>query len=141
MASRSRALLVGPLLSALVAAGLGGPSFAAAAAAPTLDPGLVTSGHAPTKVVVSGAPGASGLVRAAVRAAGGTDVEALPIVHGWSARVPADQLAALDSAPGVAAVTADRDIQLAGNTYDAGDRLVAVRVDLARLPRPGRVPA
>jgi serine protease AprX len=118
MASRSRALLVGPVLAALIATGLGAPSFAAAASAPTLDPGLVTSGHAPTKVVVSGAPGASGLVRAAIRAAEGTDVQALPIIHGWSARVPADQLAELDSAQGVAAVTADRDIQLAANSYD-----------------------
>ncbi|MCW2542617.1 MAG: peptidase and in kexin sedolisin, partial [Frankiales bacterium] len=119
MAVRSaRALLVGPVAAALIAAGLSTP--AAAAAAPSrLDPGLSTSGHALTKVIVSGAPGANGLVREAVREAGGTDIASLAIINGWSARVPADELSDLAGATGVTAVTADRDIQLAGNTYDA----------------------
>jgi serine protease AprX len=57
-------------------------------------------------------------VRDAIRDADGTDLRALAIINGWSARVPADQIEELGHAPGVTAVTADRTVQLAGNTYD-----------------------
>ncbi|MDQ1536956.1 MAG: serine protease AprX [Actinomycetota bacterium] len=113
-----RALLIGSALAALMAAGLTAPA-SASSAAPTLDPGLSTSGHALTKVVVSGRPGASTLVRQAVVAAGGSSLRPLAIVNGWSARVPADELPRLDRAAGVAAITADREVRLAGNNWDS----------------------
>ncbi|MCW2707866.1 MAG: aprX [Frankiales bacterium] len=96
-----------------------GASAAASGRPAGLDRGLSTSGHHSVSVVVSGKDGADGLVTAAVRAAGGTHVRALPIVHGAAAAVPADHLAALARAAGVTAVTANRQIKLAGNGWDA----------------------
>ena len=120
----SRALLIGPLLAALGTLGLAAPAASASASsaavshASTLDPGLRTAGHSLTKVVVSGRPGASALVRAALSSAGATDLRPLSIVNGWSARVPADHLVSLDRAAGVTAVTADRAVHLASNAWD-----------------------
>jgi serine protease AprX len=113
-----RTLLLPAVLVALVAFGLTAPSVSASPAT-TLDPGLSTSGHALTKVVVSGQPGASALVRQALVAAGATDLRRLAIVNGWSARVRADRLVALDRAAGVAAVTADRAVHLTGSAWDS----------------------
>ncbi|MDX6266821.1 MAG: serine protease AprX, partial [Frankiales bacterium] len=96
-----------------------GASAAASGRPAGLDRGLSTSGHHSVSIVVSGKDGADGLVTAAVRAAGGTHVRALPIVHGAAAAVPADHLAALAQAAGVTAVTANRQIKLAGNGWDA----------------------
>jgi serine protease AprX len=98
----------------LVAAG----ASAASARPAGLDRGLVTRGHRSVPVVVSGSAGADARVAAAVRAAGGSALRPLGIVHGVSARVPADHLASLARAAGVTAVTADRSITLAGNGWD-----------------------
>jgi serine protease AprX len=99
----------------LVASG----SAAAAAGRPAgLDRGLSVSGSHPVAVVVSGRVGADAAVDAAVRAAGGTHLRALTIVHGTAADVPANHLATLARAAGVLAVTANRQIQLAGNGWD-----------------------
>jgi serine protease AprX len=118
---RSRVLL--GLVSGLALLGGGltatTPAASAATARPAaLDRGLSTSGHSAAKVVVSGRPGASAAVRAAILRAGGTALRALPIVNGWSAAVPADRLVSLASASGVSAVTANRQIQLAANDWD-----------------------
>lgn len=112
-----RVLLIGPVLAALVALGMAAPA-ASAAGSPTLDPGLSTSGHSMTKVVVSGRPGASSLVHQALLAAGATGLRPLGIVNGWSASVRADRLAAVGRAAGVTAVTADRAVHLTGNAWD-----------------------
>ena len=113
-----RGFLVAPLLAGLALAGVTAP--AASASTSSLDPGLSTSGHHLTKVVVSGRPGASRLVRAALVSAGAVSLRPIAIVDGFSARVPADHLAALDRAAGVAAVTADRAVHLSGNNWDSG---------------------
>jgi serine protease AprX len=116
----TRALLVPAAVLALVA----GPALvsatgAAAAPRPTsLDAGLGTRGHTAVKVVVSGRPGAQAQVRAALLSAGGTALRSLPIIHGWSAHVPADSLAALSRAAGVTAVTKDRAVEFTGTVWD-----------------------
>ncbi|MCU1593487.1 MAG: aprX [Frankiales bacterium] len=84
----------------------------------TLDSGLSTAGHALQSVIVSGADGASALVERAVRAVGGTNEKALPIINGVSVDVPADRLAQLSRATGVTAVTRNRVVQLSGNSWD-----------------------
>ncbi|MCW2671850.1 MAG: peptidase and in kexin sedolisin [Frankiales bacterium] len=117
--SRVRSLLGLATVLALAGGTLAATGASAAAAPAGLDRGLSTSGHRSVSVVVSGKDGADGLVTAAVRAAGGTHVRALPIVHGAAAAVPADHLAALARAAGVSAVTANRQITLAGNGWDA----------------------
>src|SRR4051794_3703952 len=96
----------------------GGASAATAARPAGLDHGLVTSGHGSVPVVVSGARGADARVAAAVRAADGSHLRALAIVHGVAADVPADHLTSLARATGVVAVTADRKITLAGSGWD-----------------------
>ena len=119
---RFRGLLTIP---AAVVALMGGPLLLSAGSATatgrpaTLDPGLSTAGHATVKVVVSGRPGSAALVRAALARAGATGLRPLAIVNGWSAAVPSAHLAALDTAPGVAAVTADRAVHLTSTGWDA----------------------
>jgi serine protease AprX len=118
--TRRTRVVVGLAVSlTLVGGGLAAGGATAASARPAgLDRGLSTAGHHSAAVVVSGRTGADGVVAAAVRAAGGTHVRALPIVHGVAADVPADHLAGLARAAGVVAVTADRRIQLAGLGWD-----------------------
>src|SRR3954471_16592689 len=118
-ARRARGLL--GLATALVLAGGGlsaGTASASTAAPAALDRGLSTHASASVRVVVSGAPGADTAVRRAVVAAGGTFLRPLSIVHGTAAAVPANHLAGLARAAGVTAVTADRQISLAGNGWD-----------------------
>ncbi|MFN2540532.1 MAG: S8 family serine peptidase [Mycobacteriales bacterium] len=119
--SRRASGLVGIAVSlALTGSGLLATASTAAASGPPagLDRGLSTSGHRSAPVIVSGRAGADGIVAAAVREAGGTHVTALPLVHGVAAAVPADHLAGLARAAGVLAVTANRQVQLAGNDWD-----------------------
>ena len=73
-------------------------------AVPGLDPGLQTLGEGLQRVVVTGGAG----LAAAVRRAGGQVTQALPIVDGVAASVPAHRLPALAADPAVTAVTADR---------------------------------
>jgi serine protease AprX len=125
MSARSRRwsrLLVAPLLAVALSGSAVGALASPAAAADhpaALDPGVVTAGGPAQSVVVSGAPGANGLVLAALREAGGRDIQPLPIVNGWSATVPADRMHALAAAPGVSAVTLDREVQLTSTASDA----------------------
>ncbi len=118
---RTTRMLVVPATFLAVLAGpvaLSSPGAAAAPRPASLDVGLGLSGQAPVKVVVSGRAGGQAQVRAAVLAAGGSALRALPIIDGWSARVPARQLAALARAAGVVAVTKDRDVHLTGTGWD-----------------------
>ena len=71
-----------------------------------------------SSVIVIKAAGAAGAqAEAAVRAAGGTVERELGIIHGFSARVPASSVPALDHAPGVASVSPDRTVHAETNTY------------------------
>ncbi len=104
-------------LTALVVA-LASPSGAPASAAPApagLDPALVGVAAA-EQVVVSGATASA--ARAALLAVGADRLRSLPIIDGWSARVPAGRLAALAAAPGVVAVTKDREVAFTGGAWD-----------------------
>jgi serine protease AprX len=65
-------------------------------------------------VIVSGTPGATSEVAAAVRAVGGTVERTLPVIDGVTARVPASAVAALSARPGVRAVSPDLTGHLMG---------------------------
>ena len=116
--ARTAAVLTALATSAALAVSGGGTAQAAARPA-GLDRGLATHGTAGAPVVVSGRPGADTAVAHAVRAAGGSRVRALPIVHGVAAVVPADHLAGLARAVGVLAVTANRTLRFTGNDWDS----------------------
>jgi serine protease AprX len=83
------------------------------------------SGAAPVRVVVREAPGAGALPEQVVQRLGGTVLRDLPIIGGFSARVPGDRLAALRASAGVAEVTEDAaltlsDADVAGQVAQAG---------------------
>ncbi len=102
-------------LVVLACAALGAPALTGAAlAAPA------AAGSAPATAVVVQAPGAVARAEASVRAAGGSVTKDLPIVQGFSARVPADRLAALRALPGVVSVTADRRMHAQTYSSDLG---------------------
>ena len=88
--------------------------LAAALAAAVLSggaPSLPTFGP-PVGVIVRELPGAGNLPEGAVRSLGGDVGRQLGLIGGFVARVPQDRLDALRSAPGVAAVTPDAQIEL-----------------------------
>ena len=99
--------LIAQLLGAAASQAAVAPSAAQQAGttehAPALDPGLALAGPA-QRVIVTGTTD----LPAAVGRVGGKVLDALPLVSGVSAVVPAERLQALASAPGVRAVTADR---------------------------------
>ncbi|MCU1602545.1 MAG: aprX, partial [Frankiales bacterium] len=117
-ARRTRRVLGLAVSLTLAGSGLVATSAAAQARPVGLDRGLATSSHRTASVIVSGAPGADGLVSKAVRVAGGTHLRALGIVHGVAADVPADSLAALARSAGVVAVTANRAVRFASENWD-----------------------
>ena len=69
-------------------------------------------------VIVQARPGAEAAVAAAVRAAGGTVDRDLPVVHGFSAHVPASAVDALRARPDVRAVSENGTVRFASNIYD-----------------------
>jgi len=93
----------------------------AAVAALPAGPALMrAAAHTETSssVIVIRAAGAAGAqAEAAVRAAGGTVERELGIIHGFTARVPASSVPALDRAPGVASVSPDRAIHPEASSY------------------------
>ena len=95
-----------------------GLSAAPISAAAKLDPALPRTGAAPVDVLVSGRPGHSSTVAAAVRDHGGTVTASLPMIDGVRASLPAGQLAEVASSAAVTAVTANRTMHFQGATYD-----------------------
>jgi serine protease AprX len=79
-----------------------------------LDPGLHTVGSDLQRVLVTGASAAE-----AVRAVGGRLGAALPLVDGVAATVPAGRLPELAAAPGVVAVTKERQVRFSATGSDA----------------------
>jgi serine protease AprX len=69
--------------------------------------------------------------RAVERLGGEVEVQ-LPIVDGFAATVPADQLAALRAAPGVAEVTVDRPVHVQGQYGEGSGEASAVYTDVVR---------
>ena len=106
-------VLAAALLLGLAAPAL--PTAPAPAARPAagLDPGLPLIGDPLERVVVTGTA-----VARAVADAGGRVREALPIVSGVAADVPADRLRELAADPRVATVTADRAASFEEYSYD-----------------------
>jgi serine protease AprX len=82
--------------------------FAAPATALAATPGTA----APVDVVVRETPGSTTGPERAVAALGGSVVRELGIIGGFSARVPADRVAALRTVPGVRSVTEDAGLAL-----------------------------
>jgi hypothetical protein len=66
----------------------------------------------PLGVIVQALPGEREAAAAAVRSAGGTVERNLDLINGFSARVPASELAGLNRAPSVQTVTADGKVTL-----------------------------
>jgi serine protease AprX len=84
-----------------------------------LDPGLATSGPQGQRVVVTARPNALDRARQATRALGGVVGADLPIIGGFAATVPADNLRTLAGNASVLAITADRSARLDTRTADA----------------------
>jgi serine protease AprX len=96
------------------------PSHGAPAPAVTaaLDPGI-PAGAAPVGVVVQGRPGLDlGALAATVARHGGEVVAALPIVDGFSVRIPGDGARALATEDGIVAITLDRSVSFETVSYD-----------------------
>jgi serine protease AprX len=102
LSTRARAAVTVAATAAL-ALGVAGPA-AAQAAQP--------SSTAPVSVVVREAPGAGALPEHVVAQFGGSVVRRLSIIHGFSAKVPADRLDALRATAGVTSVTEDARLTL-----------------------------
>ena len=69
-------------------------------------------------VIVQATAGSEGAVAAAVVAAGGTIDEALPIINGFSAHVPADAVDALRARADVVEVSENREVHFSEFSYD-----------------------
>src|SRR5437763_443421 len=102
---------------------------AAALALVLLFPAFVPGPHRSTaagpreslvSVIVESLPGAVDDAGRAVAALGGRIERPLAIIDGFVAELPAGNVAALRTAPGVGAVTSDRSVQM-HNTYDEQD--------------------
>lgn len=106
MGDKARAMAAG-LTGMLVFAGLtavGTP--ASAATGPYVD-----------VIVRSSSAGAADAAQASVRHAGGTVERALPVISGFSARVPEPEVAVLRALPGVVQVTADGTVRMKGDKW------------------------
>jgi subtilisin family serine protease len=104
----SRSFLVAVLASLLTVSGL------AATSAP---PGAASRA---VRVIVRTTPGGGATARRSLEAVGGTPRLRLGIVHGFSATLPARNLATFERSPGVAGVTVDGALAPESmNTYDA----------------------
>jgi serine protease AprX len=77
-------------------------------------------GGAATGVIVQARPGSEAAVAKAVRALGGRVDKALPIVNGFSARVPAGAVALLKGRADVRAVSLNTAVQFATAGYESG---------------------
>ncbi|MDX6273798.1 MAG: serine protease AprX [Frankiales bacterium] len=121
---------VGLVGAAVLVAVLSSGAAAGPTAASTTRPAIGSSS------VIVQAPGAQAGAKAAVRALGGVVTRDLPIVRGFAATVPADQVAALRSTSGVLAVTPDDHVSM--RSIDGGGRggFQFYGHDLEDLPRP-----
>jgi hypothetical protein len=89
-------------LAVFVAAALAGSSWGSSASAPP---------RGSASVIVQAQPGSLERVQATVRRLGGSVGRRLPIVQGFSARIPRSALPALRRADGVRAVTLDTPVR------------------------------
>ena len=96
------------LLTVVLLAPVGGSARAETPSAAELAP-----------VIVQATSGAAGAAARAVRAIGGRVEEALPMVEGFAAEVPADAVARLRRDASVRAVTEDQRVRFENLTYDA----------------------
>src|SRR3954468_8592054 len=89
--------------------------------AAVVDPAL-RSLHGTVGVIVSGARSTEG----AVVNAGGTITRELPIIGGYAAKVPANDLNTVARVPGVRAITYDRPTHVQSNTHGATNNIPSV---------------
>ncbi len=74
----------------------------------------------PVAVIVRELPGSGTVAERAVRSLGGTVGVHLGLIHGFVARVPRVEMAALRATPGVFSVTPDGTLHLLTSSYDPG---------------------
>ncbi len=104
---RSRSRLIGAVAAAAVVAAIV-PGLGAAPA------GTSAAADSPVSVVVRAVPGAEQAVGRTVGRLGGAVTRQLGIIHGMQARIARSALPALAGSPGVAGVTPDAALNLAG---------------------------
>jgi hypothetical protein len=109
-------------LSLLIAAVAAGAGWSASSPTGASWDGVGVAGHRFASVIVRERPGAAASVEAAVARLGGRVELRLPIVNGFSARVPQAALGRLRLMVGVLSVSADARVHALGDSYSpAGD--------------------
>ncbi|MDQ3878895.1 MAG: hypothetical protein M3290_11185, partial [Actinomycetota bacterium] len=108
--SKKATRLMGLFLASAVAVSMLAAPVGAAQSSRALE-GMVS-------VIVRALPGGQSLAVKSVESAGGTVERKISIIHGFSAKVPAGEMNAVQSAPGVAAVSLDGKVQLEATNYD-----------------------
>jgi serine protease AprX len=111
-----------------------GAALGAALLASVIGPAALTPVEAATavKVVVQTEPGAGQAAADAVVRLGGHVDLPLPIIDGFSATLPADQVAILEASTGVAAVTPNRPVTFSGQYGEGSGVASAVYTDVVR---------
>ncbi|MDQ3877916.1 MAG: S8 family serine peptidase [Actinomycetota bacterium] len=108
--SKKATRLMGLFLASVVAVSMLSSPVGAAQTSRTLE-GMVS-------VIVRALPGGQAQAVKSVESAGGTVEHKISIIHGFSAKVPADELSAVQHAAGVAAVSPNGKVQLEAINYD-----------------------
>jgi serine protease AprX len=98
-------------------------------------PDAASGSTSAVSVVVRELAPATDLAERAVRALGGTITASLPIVDGFAATVPAEQVDAVGTAPGVATVTPGAPISFDGAYGQGSGGPSAVYSDVVRAPK------
>src|SRR5690242_15167935 len=112
---------------AVIAAALSWAVAAPAASTPPRSPAAVVDPalhamHGTVGVVITGARSTE---RAVVKA-GGSITRELPIIGGYSAKVPANDISTIARVPGVRAITYDRPTHVQSNTHGATNNIPSV---------------
>ncbi|HKY78011.1 MAG TPA: S8 family peptidase [Acidimicrobiia bacterium] len=114
------------LFVASLCAALTGALFAGPAALPSAQAASAVT------VVVQTVPGSGEAVEQAVERLGGHVDVALPIIDGFAATIPAERVDALQAAPGVTAVTPNREVAFTGQYGEGSGEASAVYTDVVR---------
>jgi serine protease AprX len=103
---------------AAVAAGL---LLATLLATPATSSAVGQAGGKLVAVIVRELPGSGAVAHEAIGRAGGSIQRSIPIIHGFTAKVPASSIPSLRTQPGIFAVDVDRPVHLNSTTdgYDA----------------------
>jgi serine protease AprX len=100
------------LIAAAISIGLAAMLATSAAGAPRIPKAIAEAPAEGVHVIVTGAPGASAAVAAAISENGGYVLHSLPVINGVDAVVRASELGSLRAAHAVKSVTADAQVRL-----------------------------